>query len=91
MSIRFDPQAFVVFALNENLTDTIIIKTFTLDVYNPGHYDHSVVLVDGDSFVLKSDYTFIGEDIAINYGLMKHLAIDTTKYDRIDSLEVSLC
>jgi len=89
--IRYDAQAYVVFALNENLTDTVIIKTFTLDVYNPGHYDHSVVLVDGDSFVLKSDYNFIGEDTDINYGLMKHIAIDTTKYDRIDSLEVSLC
>ena len=89
--IRFDPQAFVVFALNENLTDTVIIKTFTLDIYNPGHYDHSLVLIDGDAFVLKSDYNIIGEDTEINYGLMKHLAIDTTKFDRIDSMEVSLC
>lgn len=89
--IHYDAQGFTVLALNENLFDSIVIKTFRLDIDNPGEYDHSFIQIEGDAFVLKSDYVVIGEDAAINYGLMKHIAIDTTKYDRIDSLEVSLC
>ncbi|MDD4432078.1 MAG: hypothetical protein PHN48_00090 [Parabacteroides sp.] len=89
--IRYDAQAFVVFALNENLTDTIIIKTFTLDTNNPGEYDPTVVLIVGDAFVLKSDYNYEGQDETINYGLMKKLSIETERFSRIDSLEVSFC
>lgn len=89
--IRYDSQSFLVFALNEDLTDTVIIKTFTLDTDNPGQYDHSLIETASGAFVLKSDYIFVGQNAAINYGLMEHLAVDNTKFNRIDSLEVSLC
>ena len=89
--IRYDGQPFVVLALNENLTDTIIIKTFTLDTENPGQYDPALVEISSGAFVLKSDYIFTGQADSINYGLLERLALDNTQFDRIDSLEVSLC
>ena len=61
------------------------------DTGSPGEYDHSVVLISGDAFLLRSDYSYLSTETQINYGKMNTLSIETVKYSRIDSLEVSVC
>ena len=89
--LRFETQSFVVQALNENLTNTVIIRSYTMDTGSPGEYDHSVVLISGDAFLLRSDYSYLSTETQINFGKMNTLSIETVKYSRIDSLEVSVC
>ena len=89
--LRFETQSFVVQALNENLSNTVIIRSYTMDTGSPGEYDHSVVLISSDAFLLKSDYSYLSTETQINYGKMNTLSIETVKYSRIDSLEVSVC
>ena len=78
--------------LNERITATEVIKTFTVDAEYPPHYDMTLVGLDeNDAFVMVCDYAFVSAEEEIDHGRMQHLALDTTPYERVESLEVEMC
>ena len=78
--------------LNERITATEVVKTFTMDAEYPPHYNMTLVEVNEDgAFVMVSDYAFVSAEEEIDHGRMQHLALDTTPYERVESLEVELC
>ncbi len=85
--------------LNERITATEVIKTFTMDAEYPPRYNMTLVglnedlvgLNEDDAFVMVCDYAIVSAEEEINHGRMQHLTVDTTPYERVESLEVELC
>lgn len=77
--------------LNERVTATEVIKTFTVDATHPPHYDVVVVGIENDAFTLISDYAVVSAEEEINSGRLQHLTVDTTPFERVENMEVELC
>lgn len=78
--------------LNERLSVTEVIKTFTVDKNFPPHYDLTMVEVnDSGAFCMISDYTYVSESEEINSGMLQHLAVNTEQFERVERLEVTKC
>lgn len=78
--------------LNERITATEVVKTFTMDAEYPPHYNMTLVEVNEDgAFVMACDYAVVSAEEEIDHGRMQHLTVDTTPYERVESLEVELC
>lgn len=78
--------------LNERITATEVIKTFTIDAEYPPHYNMTFVgLNDDGAFVMACDYAIVSAEEEIDHGRMQHLMVNTTQYERVESLEVELC
>ena len=78
--------------LNERITATEVIKTFTMDATHPPHYDVVVVGInEKDAFTLISDYAVVSAEEEINSGKLQHLTVDTTPFERVENMEVELC
>ncbi|MDD2979135.1 MAG: hypothetical protein PHN80_04110 [Hespellia sp.] len=75
--------------LNERVTAVEVVKTFTLDKDFPPHYDPVVVEVNEDgAFCMISDYTFVSVAEEINSGMLQHLTVDSTLFERVEKVEV---
>lgn len=78
--------------LNERITATEVIKTFTIDAEYPPHYNMTFVCLNDDgAFVMACDYAIVSAEEEIDHGRMQHLMVNTTQYERVESLEVELC
>jgi hypothetical protein len=78
--------------LNERLTAVEVVKTFTMDADFPPDYDETVVHTDENgAFCLINEYVYVSEAEEINSGLLQHLSVDTTPFERVESQEVVLC
>ena len=78
--------------LNERITATEVIKTFTMDAAHPPHYDVVVVGInENNAFTLISDYAVVSAEEEINSGKLQHLTVDTTPFERVENMEVELC
>jgi hypothetical protein len=78
--------------LNERLTATEIVTTFTMDADFPPDYDETVVHTDeNDAFCLINEYVYVSAEKEINSGQLQHLSVDTTPFERVESQEVVLC
>lgn len=78
--------------LNERITATEVIKTFTMDAEYPPRYNMTLVgLNEDDAFVMVCDYAIVSAEEEIDHGRMQHLMVDTVQYERVESLEVELC
>ena len=85
-------MAFGYDLLNECLSVTEVIKTFTVDKNFPPHYDVTMVEVnESGAFCMISDYTYVSESEEINSGMLQHLALNTEQYERVERLEVAKC
>ena len=78
--------------LNERIAATEVIKTFTIDAEYPPLYNMTFVgLNDDGAFVMVCDYAIVSAEEEIDHGRMQHLMVNTTQYERVESLEVELC
>lgn len=78
--------------LNERVTAIEVIKTSTMDVNFPPHYDITKVEINEEgAFCMISDFTFVSEGEEINIGMLQHLTIDTVQYERVEKMEVETC
>ncbi|MBR5529180.1 MAG: hypothetical protein IKU57_01770 [Oscillospiraceae bacterium] len=90
--IAIEDVAFGYDVLNERITATEVIKTFTIDAEYPPHYNMTLVGLNADdAFVMVCDYAVVSAEEEIDHGRMQHLTVDTTPYERVESLEVVLC
>lgn len=78
--------------LNERLSVTEVIKTFTVDKNFSPHYDMTMVEVnENGAFCMISDYTYVSESEEIISGMLQHLAVNTEQFERVERLEVVKC
>ena len=63
-----------------------------MDKTYPGEYDPVVIEInDEDAFQMVCDYTYVSAEGEIAYGNLQVLDIDTTPFERVESMEVSIC
>jgi len=90
--LKLDEASFGYDLLNERVTAVETIKTFTLDADFPPAYDQTKVeITENGAFCLISDWAFVSAEENINSGQLQHLAINTTPYERVESMEVEPC
>lgn len=91
-SIPIADVAFGYDLLNERLSVTEVIKTFTVDKNFSPHYDMTMVEVnENGAFCMISDYTYVSESEEIISGMLQHLAVNTEQFERVERLEVVKC
>lgn len=79
-------------SLNERVTTTEIVKTFTIDKNYPPNYDHKYVTVNSTgSFSLINDYKVSSISKDINSGLLQELRLQTDCFEYIENMEVMEC
>lgn len=90
--IAITEVAFGYDLLNERITATEVVKTFTMDEQYPPHYNMTLVSIneDGD-FVMVCDYAVVSSEEETDHGRMQHLTVDTFAYERVENMEVELC
>lgn len=90
--ITIEPLQFGYDLLNERVTCVEVVHTFTMDKTYPGEYDPVVIEInDEDAFQMVCDYTYVSAEGEIAYGNLQVLDIDTTPFERVESMEVSIC
>lgn len=78
--------------LNERVTAVEVVNTFTLDKDFPPQYDPILVEInDSGAFCMVCDYTYVSASEEINVGVLQHLVIDTTDFERVEDMEVTTC
>lgn len=78
--------------LNERITTTEVIKTFTMDKDFPPHYDQMAIEINDDgAFCMISDYVYVSSAEEINVGELQHLTINIESFERVEKTEVTLC
>lgn len=88
--VKISDNGFTYMPLNERVTAVEVIKTFTVDEKFPPQYDQTLVeLDDTGAFCMVSDYTYVSEAEAINSGIMQHLSVNTTPFERVEKMEVT--
>lgn len=90
--IEIAPLQFGYDLLNERVTCVEVIHTFTMDKDFPGEYDPLVIeLNEENAYRMICDYTYVSAEEDIAYGKLQVLDIDTTPFERVESMEVSIC
>ena len=90
--VAITESAFGYDLLNERITATEVIKTFTTDAAHPPHYNSMLVGLNTDgAFALVSDYAVVSAEETIDSGRLQHLTVDTTPFERVESMEVKPC
>lgn len=90
-SIPILTSTFTVDAVNERITAEEVIKTFTMDKVHFGEYDESEIEVTEDgAFELIHTYSYTSVSEEIDVGYLAHLAIDTTDFEEVQEITVSL-
>lgn len=90
--ISIAPLQFGYDLLNERVTCVEVVHTFTMDKTYPGEYDPVVIEInDEDAFQMVCDYAYVSSEGEIAYGNLQVLDIDTTPFERVESMEVSIC
>lgn len=88
--VKINDNGFTYLQLNERVTAVEVIKTFTVDEKFPPQYDPTLVEIGDDgAFCLVSDYTYISTAETINSGILQHLSVDTTPFERVEKMEVT--
>ena len=76
---------------NERVTAVEVIKTFTMDKDFTGEYAQvSIELTEDCVYRMVCDYTYVSSEEEIEYGLLQVLDTDTTPFERVESMEVSI-
>lgn len=81
--------AFTISALVEARSLSLVIKTFTLDADFPGEYDHALVRIADDAFVLRTAFDELSEAAEIDSGELQVLELDLGRFESITTQEVS--
>lgn len=90
--IEISPLQFGYDLLNERVSCVEVVQTFTMDKIYPGEYDPIVIEInDEDAFRLVCDYAYVSAEEEIAYGNLQVLDINTTEFERVESMEVSIC
>ena len=90
--IAIAPLQFGYDLLNERVTCVEVVHTFTMDKTYPGEYDPVVIEInDENAFQMVCDYAYVSSEGEIAYGNLQVLDIDTTPFERVESMEVSIC
>lgn len=78
--------------LNERVTCVEVVHTFTMDKTYPGEYEPTEIEInDENAFQMICDYTYTSADEEIAYGKLQNLEIDTSGFERMEKVEVSIC
>lgn len=87
--LKINETGFAYHPLNERVTVVEVIKTFTCDKNFPPEYNQMLVEInDVDAFCMISEYTYVSHSDEINEGVLQHLSIDTTPFERVEEIEV---
>lgn len=88
-NVHIENAEFEYDALNERVNVNEVIKTFTIDKDFPPQYDPVLVSIHSDgAFCMVSDYTFVSSNDEINDGVLQQLTINTTQFERVETIEV---
>lgn len=88
--VKISDNGFTYMPLNERVTAVEVVKTFTVDEKFPPQYDQTLVeLDDTGAFCMVSDYTYVSETETVNSGILQHLSVDTTPFERVEKMEVT--
>lgn len=78
--------------LNERVTCVEVVHTFTMDMDFPGEFDPAYIeLKEDNAYQMIAVYTYVSTEEEIAYGNLQVLDIDTTPFERVESMEVSIC
>ena len=90
--IQFAEWPFGYELLNERVTCFEVVHTFTLDKDFPGEFDKRYIeLSKENNYQMISTYTYLSTEEEIGYGTLQVLNIDTTQFERVEKMEVSIC
>lgn len=90
--INIAPLQFGYDLLNERVTCVEVVQSFTMDKTYPGEYNPVEIKVnDEDEFRMICDYTYVSSEEEIAYGRLQILEVDTRPFERVESMEVSIC
>lgn len=88
--LTINETGFMYHPLNERVTVVEVVKTFTCDKDFPPEYNQMVVEVnEAGAFCMVSDYTYVSQSDDINSGMLQHLSVDTTPFERVEEVEVT--